>query len=435
MKKSSQAVQTKELQKKLLFTAMILVLYRFGTHIPLPYIDPGKITEFTNMIKSGAFGMFNMLSGGSMARISIFALSIMPYITSSIIVQLFVATTPSLKQMKAEGGEHAQKKINFYTKIVTAIIGMLQGYMLSSGFVSMGLYLGSNTAGFQVISALIMTCSTMILLWAGEICSVKGIGNGISLIIFTGIIAESPRDLINIFKLSIDGNISQIMLLGVFAIFIATIFFTVICERSSRLIAIQYPRQSYNPMMATMNMPKQNFLPLKLNNAGVVPPIFASALLLFPVTLLSFTTNPASSSKIVSFLMVNLTHGKLLFMTLYAITIIFFTFFYNNVIFETDEIANNLKKGGVFIPGYRPGKPTSELLKTINNRLALIGGLYLCILCLMPEALSPIYGYSFMLGGTAILIIVNVIIDTTVSIQTALLYTKYEKTLKKYKHG
>jgi len=274
-----------------------------------------------------------------------------------------------------------------------------------------------------------MMTSTMILIWLGEQCTLHGIGNGSSLIIFAGIVAESPRDLFSAFALSKSGNISVLMLIGLFAIFIATIVFVVLAERSNRLIYIQYPRQTHNFVGRKIDVPKQNFLPLKLNTAGVIPPIFASAVLLLPVTLVGVFGNDTNVGR---FILTNLTHGKVLFILLYVTMILFFTFFYNSVIFEADEISENLKRSGVFIPGCRPGAPTSTLLRNILMKLSAVGGGYLVIICLIPELLSPIFGYSFLLGGTGVLIVVNVIIDTVVNIQTTMLYGKYEKMASKY---
>jgi preprotein translocase subunit SecY len=420
-----------ELTKRIMFAVMILVIYRFGTYVPLPSIDLAKMAEFAKVAKSGIFGMFNVFSGGSIARISIFGLGIMPYITSSIIMQLMAASVPALKQLKTDGGEAGQRKITLYTRYLTILVGIIQGFMFAGGFVSMGLYDGTGTIFmFKLTSAIIMLTSTMILIWLGELCTNKGIGNGTSLIIFAGIVAEAPRDLVNVFSLSKSGNISVLMLLLLFAVFAATIAFVVFFERANRLIYIQYPRQAQNFIGKKNQMPQENFLPLRVNTAGVVPPIFASALMLLPATFITVLGN--SGSGFGDFVARHFTHGTVMYAITYVVLIVFFSFFYNSVIFDSDEIANNLKRSNVFIPGCRPGTATSELLRKIMMRLSVVGAAYLSVVCLVPEFLSPIYGYSFLLGGTGVLIVVNVIIDTVINIQTSMLSAKYEKALKKY---
>ena len=417
------------LRNKIITTILIIMAYRFVTFVPLPFIDPTKIAEFSNLVKNGVFGMFNMLSGGSISRISVLALGIMPYITSSIIIQLLSASSETLKKLKQDG-EAGQKKINNYMRYLTIAISLFQGFMMATGFVNMGLYTGYYIFYFKIYSAFVMMTGTVFLLWLSDICTAKGVGNGTSIIICTGILAEAPRDLINVLSLSKSGSISPLMLLALFAIFIATIVFVIFAERSNRLITIQYPRQAYSYMGKMDDMSKHNFLPLKLNAPGVIPPIFASAILLFPATIASIS-EVGKTSSIGVFLATQLTHGKPLFAICYSALIIFFCFFYNNVIFEVDDISNNLKKSGVFVPGYRPGTATSELLRKILNKLALVGASYLVIICMIPELLSPYFGYSFLLGGTGVLIVVNVIIDTIVGIQTQIMYAKYYKNMGK----
>ena len=415
---------------KILFTVGILILYRFGTHIALPLINLSKLNEFAEMSKTGVFGMLNMFSGGSISRMSIFGLGVMPYITSSIVMQLVVASVPSLKQLKSEG-EDGQRKISFYTKLLTIVIGMLQGFMFASSFIGSGVNEDIIGAGeFKLLCAVIMTISTMSLIWLGDMCTTYGVGNGTSLIIFTGIVAEAPTDLAKAFGLSQSGNITIIMLFALIAVFVATIFLVVFFERSNRLIYIQYPRQMQNFVGKRPSIPKENYLPLKVNTAGVIPPIFASAILILPATIVNIIG--LKMSTVGNFVMTNFTHGQPVFVLCYTLLIVFFSFFYNSVIFDTDDIADNLKKSNVFIPGCRPGTATSALIKQIMGRLSLIGAAYLSVVCIIPELLSPIYGYSLLLGGTGVLIVVNVIIDTTMNIQTSILSSKYEKAFKKY---
>lgn len=294
----------------------------------------------------------------------------------------------------------------------------------------MGLYDGSMSIfTFKILCAATMTISTLILIWVGDLCSAYGIGNGISLIIFSGIVAEMPKDISRIYSLVRDGSLSSSSLLLIMFVFVATIVFVVFSERSNRLLLIQYPRQSASPFSRTP-MKKDNFLPLKVNNAGVIPPIFASAIMTIPATIVNATG--LQDTKIGSFIIAHLVHGDLVFAVIFAALIMFFSFFYNSSIFNVEDVSNNLKKSGVFVPGCRPGESTSKLLSEIMLKLSFIGGLYLIILSMTPELLTPKVGYSVFLGGTSVLIIVNVIVDTIISVQTAFLSNKFQQKAKRY---
>jgi preprotein translocase subunit SecY len=415
------------LKGKIFFTILALISYRVGSFIPVPVVNIDQLSSFVEIANKGIFSMFNAFSGGSVGRVSIFALGMMPYITSSIIVQLIVATTPELKKMKKEGGDKVQEKFNQYTKYLAVLIGFAQGFSLASFLVSVGIN-DIEPLNFKIISAMTFVCGTFILIWLGNRISIKGIGSGTSLIIFTGIVAEMPKDVGNILNLAKNGNITVLALFFVFAVFLAITIIVVLFEKSHRLVYIQYPRQVQQFMQQNrQTMP--NFMPLKINPAGVIPPIFASSIILLPSTIAGIFKD--SNNVLVQFILTNFTHGTLTFIILEIALIIFFSFFYNNVVFEPDEIANQLRKSNVFIPGTRPGTATAELFKKIMNRLSLIGAVYLSLVCSVPELLSPTYGYSFMIGGTGLLIVVNVITDTVAAIQTYLLPSRYEKTMRK----
>ena len=411
------------LKDKILFTLMILIIYRIGSFIPVPVVDVNKLAAFMEMTSKGIFGVFNLFSGGSIGRCSIFALGIMPYITASIIIQLVVATTPSLKAMKKEGGEAVYEKFNQYTKYLTILIGFGQAMGISALLSASGI---SDASSFEF--KITMLCGTFILIWFGNRITARGIGNGGSLIIFTGIVAESPKDIGNLLTMAKNGTISAIVVFIIFAIFIATLLVVVLFEKSNRLVYIQYPQQIQQYMQRNKQQ-MQNFLPLKVNPAGVIPPIFASAVILLPGTLAGAFKD--SGNPIVQFILQNFMHGTPVYIVLEIFLITFFSFFYNNVVFDAKEVAENLRKSNIFIPGTRPGEATAQLFRNIMNRLSLIGAIYLSVVCTIPELVATKYGYSFMIGGTSLLIVVNVITDTIVAIQTALLPQKYAKNMRK----
>ena len=415
------------LKDKILFTLMILIIYRIGSFIPVPVVDVNKLAAFMEMTSKGIFGVFNLFSGGSIGRCSIFALGIMPYITASIIIQLVVATTPSLKAMKKEGGEAVYEKFNQYTKYLTILIGFGQAMGISALLSASGIS-DASSFEFKITCAFTMLCGTFILIWFGNRITARGIGNGGSLIIFTGIVAESPKDIGNLLTMAKNGTISAIVVFIIFAIFIATLLVVVLFEKSNRLVYIQYPQQIQQYMQRNKQQ-MQNFLPLKVNPAGVIPPIFASAVILLPGTLAGAFKD--SGNPIVQFILQNFMHGTPVYIVLEIFLITFFSFFYNNVVFDAKEVAENLRKSNIFIPGTRPGEATAQLFRNIMNRLSLIGAIYLSVVCTIPELVATKYGYSFMIGGTSLLIVVNVITDTIVAIQTALLPQKYAKNMRK----
>lgn len=415
------------LKDKIFFTILVLVCYRIGSYIPVPVVDVNKLSAFMEMTSKGIFSVFNMFTGGSISRCSIFALGIMPYITASIIIQLIVATTPKLKEMKKEGGEAVYEKFNQYTKYLTLLIGFGQAMGISALLASVGIS-DANAMDFKITCSFTMLCGTFILIWFGNRITKNGIGNGGSLIIFTGIVAEAPKDIGNLLTMAKNGAISPIMIFVIFSVFCALMFVVVLFEKSHRLVYIQYPQQVQQYMQRNKQQ-MQNFLPFKVNPAGVIPPIFASAVILLPGTLANAFRS--SDNVIIQFILRNFMHGTPVYILLEVVLIVFFSFFYNNVVFDAKDVADNLRKNNIFIPGTRPGEQTIQLFRSIMNRLSLIGAIYLSVVCIIPELFAVKYGYSFMIGGTSLLIVVNVITDTIVAIQTAMLPQKYATAMRK----
>ena len=417
-----------DLKNRIIFTILILLVYRFGTYIPLPGIDAQSLKELMSSNQTGLLGMFNVFSGGAVKRMAIFALGIMPYISSSIIVQLLTGVSDYFKNLKAQG-EIGRQKITQITRYGTVALAIVQGYGLSVGLESSANLVINPGIFFKVSTVTTIVAGTIFLMWLGEQITQRGIGNGISLIIFSGIVAEIPRALVTTFELGRTGAISTLMILAIFVILILTILFIVFMERALRKILINYPkRQMGNKMYGG----DSSHLPLKINSAGVIPAIFASALLLLPVTFSNFNVSQNETFlNIASYF----SQGQPLYMALYAFGIIFFTFFYTSITFNPNETAENLRKYGGFIPGIRPGESTALYIDTILTRLTTMGALYLTLVCLMPEVLIANYPIPFYLGGTSILIVVVVAIDTVTQVQTRLMSSQYEQLIKKTKFG
>ena len=424
----SSIAQSGDLKSRIIFTIIILAIYRFGTFVPLPGIDPDQLKTMMEGNQKGLLGMFNVFAGGAVSRMAIFALGIMPYISSAIIVQLLTGVSDYFKNLKNQG-EIGRKKITQITRYGTVLLATIQGYGLSVGLeASAGLVINPGIF-FKVSTVSTIVAGTVFLMWLGEQITQRGIGNGISLIIFSGIVAEIPRALVTTFELGRTGAISTVMIIFIFLLLIATIMFVVFMERALRKILINYPkRQMGNKMYGG----ESSHLPLKINTAGVIPAIFASALLLLPVTLSNF--NFSSNDTVTSFASY-FTQGQPLYMLLYAGGIIFFTFFYTSITFNPVETAENLRKYGGFVPGIRPGESTAIYIEQILTRLTTIGALYLTLVCLMPEFLISKYPIPFYLGGASILIVVVVAIDTVTQIQTRLMSAQYEQLIKKTKFG
>ena len=424
----SASTQSNDLRNRILFTLFILAVYRLGTFVPLPGIDPDQLQIMMEGNQKGLLGMFNVFAGGAVSRMAIFALGIMPYISSSIIVQLLTGVSDYFKNLKAQG-EIGRQKITQITRYGTVLLATIQGYGLAVGLESSADLVINPGIYFKISTVTTIVAGTIFLMWLGEQITQRGIGNGISLIIFSGIVAEIPRALVTTFELGRTGAISTIMIIFIFLLLVATIMFIVFMERALRKILINYPkRQMGNKMYGG----DSSHLPLKINSAGVIPAIFASALLLLPVTFSNFNVSQNETFLNISSYF---SQGQPLYMLLYASGIIFFTFFYTSITFNPSETAENLRKYGGFIPGIRPGESTAIYIDTILTRLTTIGALYLTLVCLMPEFLIANYPIPFYLGGASVLIVVVVAIDTVTQIQTRMMSSQYEQLIKKTKFG
>ncbi|MGA0779219.1 MAG: preprotein translocase subunit SecY [Pelagibacteraceae bacterium] len=417
-----------DLRSRIFFTIFILIIYRLGTYVPLAGIDPQALTQVMSTSQQGLLGMFNVFSGGAVTRMAIFALGIMPYISASIIIQLLTGVSDYFKNLK-EQGEIGRKKITQLTRYGTVLIAILQGYGVSVGLENAGTLVLDPGMKFRVITTISLVAGTTFLMWLGEQITLRGVGNGISLIIFSGIVAEIPRALASTFELGRTGALSATMIILIFILVIFTVLFIVFFERAMRKILINYPkRQMGNKIYGG----ESSHLPLKINTAGVIPAIFASALLLLPVTLTNFGFSNSDTFLNISSMF---TQGQPLYMLLYASGIIFFSFFYTSIVFNPKETAENLRKYGGYIPGIRPGERSAEYIETILLRLTTIGSLYLTFVCLLPEFLISKYPIPFYLGGTSILIVVVVAMDTVTQVQTRLMSSQYESLIKKTKFG
>jgi preprotein translocase subunit SecY len=418
--------KAEDLKRRLWFTLGALLVYRLGTHIPLPGIDPDAFARAFAQQSQGVLGMFNMFSGGAVERMAIFALGIMPYISASIIMQLMTSVIPSLEQLKKEG-EQGRKIINQYTRYGTVLLALVQAYGIAVGL-SGGDGIVANPGWFFIATCVItLVGGTMFLMWLGEQITARGIGNGISLIIFAGIVAGLPGALAGTLELGRTGALSTAIILIIIAVVVLAIGFIVFFERAQRRLLIQYPKRQVGNRMFQGDT---SHLPLKLNTAGVIPPIFASSLLLLPATLAGFsnqTTLPGWASTVLA----SLGHGQPLYMLLYAAMIVFFAFFYTAIVFNPKETADNLKKQNGFMPGYRPGERTAEHIDYVLTRITAVGALYLVIVCLLPEFLISAFAVPFYLGGTSLLIVVSVTLDTVSQIQGHLIAHQYEGLIKK----
>ncbi len=418
--------QADDLKKRIIYTLFILVIYRFGTYIPIPGIDPTSLKDIVGGNERSLLGMFNVFAGGAVQRMAIFALGIMPYISSSIIVQLLTGVTDYFKNLKSQG-EFGRKKITQYTRYGTVLLALVQGYGVSVSLEnSQGIVLEPGLY-FRFVTTITLLTGTVFLMWLGEQITSRGVGNGISLIIFSGIVAEIPRALASTFELGRTGALSSLVIIGVIILLLVAIYFIVFVERAQRRVVVQYPkRQVGNKMYGG----ESSYLPLRVNTAGVIPAIFASALLLLPITLSNFSTDSNSFMIGVTSM---LGQGKPLYMLIYAGGIVFFSFFYTSIIFNPNETAENLRKHGGFIPGIRPGERTAFFINDLLIKLTTIGSTYLVIICLMPEILIANYPIPFYLGGTSLLIVVVVGMDTINQIQTRLMSVQYQSLIKKTK--
>jgi preprotein translocase subunit SecY len=416
-----------ELKKRLWFTVGALIIYRLGTYLPLPGIDPGALADIFSQQSSGILGMFDMFSGGALSRMTIFALNIMPYITASIIMQLMTAIVPSLEALKKDG-ESGRKMINQYTRYLTVLLATVQGYGIAVGLESASGVVDDPGLFFRVTTVVTLVGGTLFLMWLGEQITSRGVGNGISLIIFAGIVANLPTALAGTLELGRTGALSALLIVLLFVMAAAVIAFIVFIERSVRKILVQYPKRQHGNKVFGGD---QSFLPLKINVPGVIPPIFASSILLMPVSIINLTGGQAGGADWLVALNAMLGRGQPLYLLIYVSMIVFFAFFYTAIVFNPEDTAENLRKYGGYIPGIRPGKSTADYLDFVLTRLTVLGAAYLSAICILPELLISKYAVPFYFGGTSLLIVVTVTLDTVGQIQSHLLAHQYEGLVKK----
>jgi preprotein translocase subunit SecY len=431
--------QATELKKRLWFTIGALIVFRFLSHVPLPGVDPRALATLYNTTRGGVLDFFNAFSGGSLERMSLIALGVMPYITASIVIQLATSLHPKLAALKKEG-ESGRKRLNQYTRYGTVLLTAIQGYFIAVGLESWGASSGVSAVVepgmiFRVACVVSLIGGTMFLMWLGEQITSRGVGNGVSLIIMAGIVSQLPKALANLFEGGRTGSMSPFVIILIIVSAFALIAGICFMERAQRRVLIQYPKRQ---TARGMQQGDKSFLPLKINTANVIPPIFASSLLLMPLTIVQFAGQQVAGESawgdFVLGITTSLQHGSPLYMTLYAAGIIFFAFFYTAVVFNPEETAENLKRYGGFIPGIRPGKNTETYLDYVLTRITVIGAAYLTFICLIPEIVAGQMGVtSIVLGGTSLLIVVNVTMDTVTQIQSHLLAHQYGDLIKKAK--
>lgn len=419
--------KAEDLKKRIWFTLGALLVYRFGTYIPVPGIDIAQLQQVFQNNQQGILGMFDLFTGGAAGRMAIFALNIMPYISASIIIQLMTTVSPHLEQLKKEG-EQGRKQINQYTRYGTVLLATLQAYGIAVGIessvaVDPGWF-------FRFTTVITLVGGTVFLMWLGEQITARGIGNGISLIIFAGIVAEIPGAIFTTLEAGSTGNISWAAIVGILVMMIVVIAAIVFVERAQRRLLVQYPKRQVGNRMFQGD---SSHLPLKLNTAGVIPPIFASSLLLLPVTVAQMTSTQNSGSEWLTFITSQLGPGQPIYLALFVALIMFFAFFYTAIVFNPEDTADNLKKNGGFIPGIRPGPRTAEHIDYVLTRITVVGALYLAVVCVIPELLRSNLGVSFYFGGTSLLIVVSVTMDTVAQVQSHLLAHQYEGLIKKAK--
>jgi len=423
--------KAKELKKKIWFTLAALIVYRLGTYIPLPGIDSQALDDIFQQNAGGILGMFDMFSGGALSRMTIFALNIMPYISASIIIQLMTTVSPHLAALKKDG-ESGRKKIIQYTRYGTVLLAAVQGLGIASGLENLTSSSGPAVMNqglmFKFTTVVSLTGGTVFLMWLGEQITARGIGNGISLIIMAGIVANLPVSLVSTLELGKTGALSGLFIVFLLIMSVVVIAFIVFVERAQRRLLIQYPKRQVGMKVFQGD---SSHLPLKLNTAGVIPPIFASSILLLPVTAMSFNagTGPSWLLDVTSLL----GRGQPLYMALYVAAIMFFAFFYTSIVFSPEDTADNLKKNSGFIPGIRPGQNTAIYIDYVLTRLTVVGALYLSLVCILPEILIAKYAVPFYFGGTSLLIVVNVTMDTVAQIHSHLIAQQYEGLIKKSK--
>lgn len=420
--------KAEELKQRIWFTLGALLVYRLGTYIPLPGIDAQAVAQAFNQAQTGILGLFNMFSGGAVGRMAIFALNITPYISASIIIQLMTSVSKQLEALKKEG-EAGRRQLNQYTRYLTLLLAIVQAYGIAIGLEAAGNIVQSPGLFFRLSTVISLVGGTMFLMWLGEQITSRGIGNGISLIIFAGIVAELPRAMAGTLELGRQGALSTFVILLVIVMSIAVVALVVFMERAQRRLLIQYPKRQVGNRLYEG---QSSHLPLKLNSSGVIPPIFASSLLLMPATIAQFYASTTQWSWLTT-VSTLLGHGQPLYIGLYLVLIVFFAFFYTAIVFNPTETAENLKKHGGFIPGFRPGERTAEYIDYVLTRITVVGAAYLSVVCLLPELLISYYAIPFYFGGTSLMIVVTVTMDTVAQVQGHLLAHQYEGLIKKAK--
>lgn len=435
----SSFAKAKDLHKRIWFTLGALLVYRLGTFLPMPGINIDAFGHAFEGAKGGILGMFDTFSGGAVSRLAVFALNVMPYISASIVIQLLSSFPGSLEQMKKDG-ESGRQKMNQITRYLAVFLAIIQSFGISKGLEGSAGVVNNPGLIFELSTVVTLTGGTIFLMWLGEQITSRGIGNGVSLIIFAGIVAAIPTTIWRALTLAQDGGISAFALFAMFAVLVAAVFFIVFFERSQRRIVIQYPKRQVG---GKLYQGDTSFLPLKLNTSGVIPPIFASSLLLLPTTVLSFLGKsplkegaPAwmkTGQEWLQMAAAQMGHGKPLFLIMYALLIVFFAMFYTSIVFNTQETAENLRKYGGFLPNIRPGAKTEEYLDKVLTRLTVLGAGFLLIICIVPEIVFSMSGAQFYLGGTSILIVISVTIDTVSQINSHMLAHQYEGLTKKSK--
>jgi preprotein translocase subunit SecY len=421
-----------ELKQRLWFTLGVLIVYRLGTYIPIPGIDPNVLADIFRQQQGGILGLFDVLAGGAFGRMTIFALNIMPYISASIIMQLMTSVSPTLEALKKEG-ESGRKKINQYTRYGTVILAALQGWGIAVGLEGMRAAGGGAVLDpglmFRLTTTITLVGGTVFLMWLGEQITARGVGNGISLIIMIGIVAALPQAMAGTLELGRTGALSTFFILFLIVMVVAVITFIVFVERAQRRLVVQYPKRQVGMRMYGG---QSTHMPLKINTSGVIPPIFASSLLLLPVTVANFSGQGGGPEWLL-WITAAFAHGQPLYMISYVAGIVFFSFFYTAIVFNPTETADNLKKNGGFVPGIRPGKNTADYLDYVLTRLTVLGAAYLSAVCILPEILISQYSVPFYFGGTSLLIVVSVTMDTVSQVHSHLLAHQYEGLIKKSK--
>lgn len=414
-----------ELKSRLIFVLIAILVYRLGAHIPVPGLDPERLLNFFNQQQNTIFGLFNMFSGGALSRVTVFAIGIMPYITASIIIQLFSVVVPTLEQIKKEG-ESGKRKLNQYTRYLTLIFSTLQSLGMARWLAGQHIALNPDVL-FYVTAVVTLVTGTMFLMWLGEQMTEKGIGNGISLIIFSGIVSSMPNAMATVFQQIKEGQMQILSLFVIVGIMVTVTAFVVFMERGQRRIRVNYAQRTQGRKVFAA---QTSHLPLKINMAGVIPPIFASSLIMLPATLAQFFSKTKGLGWL-SDVGMALAPGQPLYLIVDALAILFFAFFYTALVFNPKDTADNLKKSGAYIPGIRPGEQTMRYVDTVMTRLTLVGALYLVLVCLVPQVLMFTWHVPFYFGGTSLLIIVVVVMDFVAQVQAHLMAQQYDSLMKK----